>query len=77
MSDPLYDYLNSVDIVGLKNYGIDINIDKFKEVFNIRKSNIKISSKNINALWKIIIMSKWINNLKNLDTSNINLNQEN
>ena len=67
MSDPLYDYLNSVDIVGLKNYGIDINIDKFKkEAFNIRKSNNKISSKNINALWKIIIMSKWINNLKKI-----------
>jgi len=60
LSDPLYEYLNSINIADYEKYGFHVNQLKYKDILFKLKNNPKlIDNRELNTLWKLVVITKW------------------
>lgn len=63
---PLYDYLHSIKINDFEQFGFEVKNSIFQNELKKLRSGEGIDYKILNKMWKLVVTSKWIDNLNNI-----------
>ena len=66
LKGPLYDYLHSIKIDDFEQFGFEVKNSIFQNELKIIRDGGKIEYKNLNKMWKLVVTSKWLDNLNNI-----------